>query len=165
MPRSRISRGKLAAEVLTNGLIASAMNLTARQPSSRKVKKSEWQNNCWYFYDTIEVFHYGVQWVGNTLSRAKLIVLKDGAVTDDALANQALDAFYGGRDNHGEFLRQSGVHMTVAGEGYCVAKETGGREEWYVAAAVEVKNGPEENHHTRASRTSPTPPRARSCRY
>jgi hypothetical protein len=158
MPRSRTVSGKLAAQVLANGLIASARNLSVRPMDGEsfrrpKLKKQEWQRQAWYWYDTIEVFHYGVQWVGNTLSRAKLIILQNGAPSDNEAANQALDEFFGGRDQHGEFLRQSGVHMTVAGEGFVVGKAdgSGGAPEdidtdWWIAAAIEVKNVDEETY-------------------
>jgi hypothetical protein len=145
MPRSRTVRGKLAAEVLANGLIASARNLTIDPPddqpgrSFRKVKRQEWQNEGWYWYDVIEVFHYGVQWVGNTLSKAKLIILKDGKLVTSGPAVDVLERFFGGTDQHGEFLRQAAIHMTVAGEGYIVGQEGDSGDEWFIAAAVEVK--------------------------
>lgn len=143
MPRST-TRGKLKAEVLTNSLIASARNINLRktaQPTA--IKQQEWQERAWYWYDTIEVFHYAVQWVGNTLSRAKLLVLENGETTANQAALDALESFFGGSDQHGEFLRQSGIHMTVTGEYYTIGVEVDGEDEWRVAAAVEVKVSPE----------------------
>ena len=142
MPRSRTVRGKLAAETFANGLIASARNL-GRNPvaatPSRKVEKQDWQEEAWFWYDTIEVFHYGVQWVGNNLSRAKLIVKYKGEMQTTGDAVEVLNKFYGGPDQHGEFLRQGGIHMTVAGEGYIFAQGEEEDREWSTLAATEVK--------------------------
>lgn len=144
MPRSsRTVRGKLAAEVLANGLIASATNISATTPpegaSFKRGKRQEWQTQAWYWYDTIEVFHYGVQWVGNALSRAKLLVTENGKPTTNQVALDALASFFGGADQHGEFFRQAGIHMTVCGEGYIYAEEVDDEDAWIVAPAVEVK--------------------------
>jgi hypothetical protein len=141
-------RGKFATAVLANGLIASARNLSSAGNGDSfkrpKLKRQEWQKQAWFWYDTIEVFHYGVQWVGNTLSRAKLIVLENGKETKNQKALDALNEFFGGPDQHGEFLRQAGVHMTVAGEAYIIGKDDGSHEDldtdWFVAAALEVKD-------------------------
>jgi hypothetical protein len=137
----RISRGKMKSETLTNGLIASARTIRVREGlPPKKIKKSEWQNEGWDFYDLVEVYHYAVQWVGNTLSRAKLVVYKDGKVCTEEAVIEVMDAFYGGRDQHGEFLRQAAIHMTVAGEGYLIGYEDDDDEEWLVGAATEFKS-------------------------
>ncbi len=137
----RISRGKLKSEVLTNGLIASARTIRVREGQPpKKIKRSDWENEGWTFYDTIEVFHYACQWVGNMLSRAKLVVLEDGNPTENVDVKAAMDSFYGGPDQHGEFFRQAGIHMTVAGEGYLCGYEEDGEDIWFVAAATEFKS-------------------------
>jgi hypothetical protein len=143
MPRSRITRGKFRAEVLSNGLIASAANLTIKPSVPRKVKKQEWQEQAWYWYDVVEVFHYAVQWIGNTISRATLVALEDGAPTKNQVALDALESFFGGSANHGEFLRQSSVHFTVAGGCYTVAEEVDGEDQWQVVAEVDVRIAPD----------------------
>lgn len=140
MPRSRIRSGKLAAQTMSNALIASARNLTLRPPGPvKRIRGNEWQRSCWHSYDVVEVYHYAVQWVGNTLSRAKLTVTKNGKPTDDKYANQILNEFFGGPDQHGEFLRQAAVHMTVAGEGYLVEDRDGDEDWWGVVAAIEMR--------------------------
>lgn len=144
MPRSRITRGKLKAEIISNALVASARNLRVGDLPVKKIKAQEWQNQGWHFYDTVEVFHYAVTWVGNMLSKAKLIVLENGEPTQNQAALDALESFFGGASNHSEFLRQCGLHMTVAGEGYIIGRPTDGEEDdWEVAASVSVKAGPE----------------------
>lgn len=147
MPRSRITRGALAAEVLANGLVttalvASARNLNVREGSKtpRRLKRQEWQVRAWELYDIVEVFHYGAQWVGNTLSRARLVAHQNGALTTNQQALDLLESFFGGADNHGEFLRQAGIHMTVAGEGYVLGQEVDGKDEWCIAASTEVRS-------------------------
>lgn len=142
MPRSRITRGKLRAEIVTNGLIASARNLNVKTLPLKKVKRSEWQEEAWHSYDTVEVFHYAVTWVGNMLSRAKLTVLENGKPTKNQAALDALESFFGGSSNHSEFLRQAAIHMTVAGEAYLIGRDSDSDDEWDVAAAVSVKIGP-----------------------
>lgn len=140
MPRSSIDRGKFAAQTLANGLIASARNLTAdAKGRPAKVIRSQWELAGWNAYDTIEVFHYGVQWVGNILSRAKLTLLENGKESTNPEALAVLDAFFGGSDQQGEFLRQSGIHMTVAGEGYILGVEGSDGDIWRTPAAVEVR--------------------------
>jgi len=150
VPRTRrIVRGKLAAQTVSNGLIASARNLTMRSGAPtkpKKIKASEWHPRAWVAYDLIEVYHYGVQWVGNTMSRAELYVAEDGKKTTNEDAIDCLNRFYGGPNQHGEFLRQAGIHMTVAGDGYIFGEGAMSRDpegddvDWMVIAALKVKN-------------------------
>lgn len=146
MPRSRIRAGKLAAQTMSNSLIASARNLTMRTGNDykpRKIKPGEWESIAWHLYRNIEVYHYAVQWVGNTLSRATIFAAENGKITTNAVALDAMNKFFGGPDQHGEFLRQSAIHMTVAGEGYIIQETHNSEDWWTVAAATKVKNRPD----------------------
>lgn len=142
MPRSRISRGKFKAEVLSNGLIASARDLTVRsgQPP-KKIKVAPWQELAWGAFHTIDIFHYGIMWIGNIISRASLTCLENGAPTKNPAALAAMEAFFGGKEGQTEFLRMAAIHMSVVGDGYIVGQEVEGDDDWMVAPAVRIKAG------------------------
>lgn len=100
-----------------------------------------WQNQAWDFYDMIGEFHYAVNYIGNLMSRAKLIPMKDGAPTDDEAVVAAVAALFGGPSGQKEMLRQLGIHFTVAGEAYIVGiadPEEDEDDDWYVVAATEI---------------------------
>jgi hypothetical protein len=142
MPRSRISRGKLKAEVYTNALIASARDLSTTQKPGppKKIKPSEWQRTGWHWFRNIDIFHYGIMWIGNIISRATLTVTENGAPTSNADATAALADFFGGPEGQTEFLRMSAIHMSVAGDGYIIGQADGDGDDWMIAAAIKVKS-------------------------
>jgi hypothetical protein len=78
------------------------------------------------------------------MSRASLYIAENGERVENEDAQDCLNRFYGGPDQHGEFLRQAGIHMTVAGDGYIVGEGAMSSTEddavWMVAAACEVKS-------------------------
>jgi hypothetical protein len=128
-----------------NSLIASARTLQGasitKAGNGKTIKTADWQNRAWNWYDNIGEFHYAVNWVGNTLSRARLKVVKNGAEVTSGPAYDLLQQFFGGRDGQTEMLRQSGIHFTVAGDCYYVGepgKVEGDPDKWRVIAAIEM---------------------------
>jgi hypothetical protein len=149
MPRTS-TRGNFRSEVLNEraapGLIASARNFktdplkdTGRM---NRVRAEGWQKIAWEFFDTVPEFHYSVTLVANLMSRAKLLVTKDGKPTDDPKAVAALAALGGGPEGQTELLRQYGIHFTVAGDSYLIGMDRKGVEDWFVAAASEISADP-----------------------
>lgn len=143
MPRT--PKAALAAEVISrpNGFVASAKNLTAKTNKKRRteVKTEGWQLAAWDAFDTIGEYRFSVNWVGNILSKAKLTILENGKETKNQFALDALASLFGGEDGQTEMLRLFGIQFTVAGEAYLVGESNGeDDDDWYVAAAVELKN-------------------------
>lgn len=134
-----------------NGLTAAAVRLTRTPSGSKRIKKPKvppWYSECWGFFNTIGEYRYACTWVGNLLSRAELVIWKDGklveAETDPAV--QALAAFFGGREGQREMLRQTGLHMTVAADLYLLGEDQGTDAEgndrpdrWRVVSATRLK--------------------------
>jgi len=121
-----------------NSLIASAIRMP---PVTRNAtgKTQGWQGDAWRYYDSIGELRFVANWVGNVMSRAKLVVAKDidGVLTvqNDGPAVEALDMYFGGMQGQSQMLQQSGVHLTIAGEcQHVVRNET----EWAVLASDKV---------------------------
>ena len=148
---ARMSRQGVAAETISKGrgLIASGRRLAPKKgadPVKRYKPKSaeEWQRLIWEFYDTIGEFRYSVNWVGNTLSRAKLYALdmRTGKPTDNEAAKTAMLGLYGGPEYQKEMLRLLGVHFTAAGDCYLVGTTGDNQNDpdsWEIIAASELK--------------------------
>jgi hypothetical protein len=97
MPRGTPFRSEVLATPAT-GFVAAAKNFTigkARKGWSGTGKSAgeEWQDAAWDFYDTIGEYRYGVDWVGNLLSKASLFVAgPDGRPSTDPLVEEAMAA-------------------------------------------------------------------------
>jgi hypothetical protein len=114
-----------------SGLVASAVRMP---PVVRNAtgKTQQWQMQAWDYYDRIGELRFVSNWVGNVMSRARLVVAKDidGVLTvqTDGPAAEALGAYFGGWQGQSQMLQQTGVHLTVPGEMYhVVVNET----EWF----------------------------------
>lgn len=135
MPRNRSQK--------PTGIVASGVTLAGlnRNKPPKRIETEVWQNAAWAFYDTIGEYRYACGWVGNLLSRVKITVLKDGALTTDQVALDALAQLFGGPDGQREMMRLLGIHFTVAGDAYIVAEDQGEEvgDKWLVVAASEMK--------------------------
>lgn len=151
MPRASSARSEVLsrrAAPAPRGVIASGRTLSPKKadPAKRfKAKAAEkWQEVVWEFYDSVGEYRYSVNWIANTISRARLIVIdqrtKKEVTTGPAF--DALKALYGGPEYQQEMLRQLGIHFTTAGDCYLVGA-AGMRETdpdtWDVVAASELK--------------------------
>lgn len=136
MPRDRDQ--KKPTGIVSSGV---KLELTARKNPPKPINPEAWQKAAWAFYDTIGEYRYSVAWVGNLLSRVKLLVHQDGEPTSDTTALDVLARLFGGPDGQIEMLRQLGIHFTVAGDSYVVAEGQGEGvdDKWYVVAATEMK--------------------------
>jgi len=106
-----------------NSLIASALRMPPVQRNAVG-KAQAWQAEAWQFYDRVAELRFVANWVGNVMSRAKLVVAKriedTLVVQHDGEAVEALAAYHGGLQGQQQMLQQAGVHLTVAGEFYDV---------------------------------------------
>lgn len=95
-----------------------------KKPKSGTVAQA-WQDEAWYFHDTVGELAQAALWVGNSLARVRLDVMEvkaDGSVeaSTNPLAIGALEALYDGDTGQPDMLSRYGIHMTVPGETYLV---------------------------------------------
>jgi hypothetical protein len=146
MPRGTPFRSEVLASP-TSGFVAAAKNFTIGKAhkgwNGPKSGGDEWQDAAWDFYDTIGEYRYGVDWVGNLLSKATLFVAgPDGSPSSDPQVLEAMEALFGGPEGQAEMLRMLGIQFTVAGEAYIVGMEADGEDDWFVIAATEISRDP-----------------------
>jgi hypothetical protein len=140
-----MARVRQPAPTPPTGFIASAVRLPT---ASRNVagRSEGWQSQAWQFWETVGELRAVSVWIGNVLSRARLIAGKrEGRMIvpmTDAThpATEAMEALYGGPQGQEEMLRQYGIHDTVAGELYIV--NTASDDRWYSLAAGKVTQLP-----------------------
>lgn len=154
MPRGSVYRHEvvnrpsvLPAATPGGSLVASARVYEAGSPDAQSLRKtgrrtrsSAWQNDLWDMYDLVPEFRAGCSWVGNLLSKAVLMVYRNGKPTTDQVALDALASLYGGPEGQEEMLRLFGINFTVAGEAFLVGlPKPNGDDEWEVIASTEVQ--------------------------
>lgn len=121
-------------------LTAAGKRLPAN-PDNTKVTRSArgWQDSAWNFYDTIGEYRYACDWVGNMISKATLFVARDGErVAESSPGVDYVYSLFGGPESQGQILRETGIHLTVAGEAFVVGVTSKDVEEWRVIAATEL---------------------------
>lgn len=154
MPRGSVYRHEVvnAPAVISDSEVASALTASARvyrsggiesqklRQTGRRTRSSAWQEELWDMYDQVPEFRAGCSWVGNLLSKARLVAMKDGKPTKDQSALDALASLFYGPEGQEEMLRLLGIHFTVAGEAFVVGQPTRkGEDHWEVIAATEVQ--------------------------
>lgn len=131
-----------------NSLVASAASVT-RDGSSAFTKKrglQAWQSEAWAFYDSIGELRAAANWIGNALSRIRLVIKhkdSEGSSTlKEGLAVDALAGLFGGESGQSQMLEALGIHLTVPGEAYLVAEPQSGDlpDAWMVCSTEEVTN-------------------------
>ena len=147
MPRAaRDFRIEMAKPSESKALVASARTYSNTQGKKlirkgRRANSRAWQGALWDYYDTVPEYRSGCDWVGNSLSRARLAVYFRGKPTQNQAALDALASLFGGPEGQEEMLRLLGINYTVAGEAFLVgtpAREVGEEDDWRVIASVEV---------------------------
>lgn len=111
------------------------------KPDYNKVSRGArgWQDEGWRFYDLIGEYRYACDWVGNILSKATLFLTYGGKpVTGEVAGVDYVYSLFGGPQAQGQMLRETGVHLTVAGELFIVGITAAGVEQWMVVAATEL---------------------------
>jgi hypothetical protein len=112
---------------MPRSLVAAGAQITTKpgnKPRGGTVAQA-WQDEAWYFYDTVGELAQACQWVANSLSRVDLDVMEvkaDGSVepTTNPAALAALDALYDGDTGQSDMLATMGVHLSCPGETYLV---------------------------------------------
>lgn len=148
MPRKTAQPPTVTEPEPANSLVASAASITRDGPSAFTKKRGllAWQSEAWGFYDTIGELRAAANWIGNALSRIRLVIKRkdsNGTVTlTEGLAVDALNTLFGGESGQSQMLESLGIHLTVPGEAYLVAEPQPGQnpDAWMVCSTEEVTN-------------------------
>lgn len=130
-----------------NSLVASAADLTnskLRRPT--RIGSDDWQNEAWYFYDTVGEFRFAVAWKAQAVSRATLTITEDTPAGEVTVTTgpevDALAALHGGGAGHAQMLNTLTLHLEVPGESYLIGEPVGSdlapEDRWGVYSNDEV---------------------------
>jgi hypothetical protein len=125
----------------TNSLVAAAQVLMRPGRAAAALAPfatTQWQAQAWEFYDTVGELGFGVDWLGNGMSRVNIVAARPGrsagddptplSYEDENLSEsqrRALDlvaAIAGGAQGQGEMMRGIGTHLAVTGISWIVAE-------------------------------------------
>jgi hypothetical protein len=139
MPRKRTTEQQQVSEPMgTATLRAAGARLNTRAGANSSARSGRaWQDRCWDYYDVIGEYRYGADWVGSMLSRVTLYAAQDGSRTQEGSAADYVEALFGGPDQQPQLLRETGIHLTVAGEEYLIGWTAKGEDHWRVVASTE----------------------------
>lgn len=96
--------------------------------AQRSGKPESWQTQAWKFYDEVGELRYGANWIANVGAQSLLYagrrdetgnIVRSEPASPEA---RALEEFFGGVEGQRGMLRSMGLHLTVAGEGYLIAR-------------------------------------------
>jgi len=127
-----------------SSLVAAAHMLTGERADDPERQRKNWQDEAWSFYDESGPLRYGVTWIANMISKARLQAarISDGGdepeVIDVGPAADAVAALAGGIGGQTQLLRSLAVQLTVPGVGYLVG-EQGDSDTWRVLSADCIK--------------------------
>jgi hypothetical protein len=128
------------------GFVASAVRLP--NVSRNKAGRAEsWQSQAWTYWESVAELRYVSTWIGNVLSRARLVPAhREGRmlvpITDGRHpAAEAVDALYGGPQGQAAMLQAYGEHTTIAGEVYLVWRAEGDTWDMLANGKVTQQNG------------------------
>lgn len=138
------------SEVISSprSVVASAKRIKLKgadaMKARREIEAARWQEDVWTLYDLVPEFRYGCNWVGNILSRAKLVIHRNGKPlekNDPAFetAQSILDELFGGPEGQVEMLRQLGLHFTAVGESFIVGWVEEDEQHWEVTSSSDLK--------------------------
>ncbi len=118
------------AVVPTTAIVASAVRYAGNVPRIYNPSRP-WQEEAYRHYSICGEARYSANYVGNSLSRARLFAgdLEAGKIAEagsDAKSTQVLNALFGGADAQPAMLKAVGIHLTVAGECYLVGRSPTG---------------------------------------
>jgi hypothetical protein len=125
------------------GFVASAVRLPTSS-RNRAGRREPWQVRAWEYWQTVGELRAVGAWVGNVLSRARLVPAERQGrmlvpITDkNHPASIAMDALYGGPQGQSEMLSQFGIHSTVAGEEYIVHRAED--QTWHTLATGKISD-------------------------
>lgn len=123
-----ISQGQL------RGTLATATNNGSR----------DWQDTGWQHYDICGELRFGVTWLGNALSRARLFAgyIDDNedepVAKEDGRPAELVAGIHGGQSGQSQMLQRIGVHLSVPGESFEVTFTEGGEQRWATLCSDEI---------------------------
>jgi hypothetical protein len=119
----------------TDSISAAAANVTDRRRTTRKGGQvAAWQNDAWHFYDSCGEFRFGANWLGNAMSRCRLVLRYDEQVANDSGETELIThditegpefdilTELGDETTQSQMLRTWGIHLTVPGDSYLVGE-------------------------------------------
>lgn len=111
-----------------------------RKGGNHRARSREWQAQLWDYYDIVPEYGSACDWIGNSLSKARILIYKDGKPLDNQLTRDILAGFFGGVEGQAEMLRLFGVNFSVAGEAWIIGEpgKGGSADQWRIIAATEV---------------------------
>jgi len=130
-----------------NALLAAAAVI---HPENRQEtpRYDTWQDEAWAMFNNLGEFRQGVTWLGNIISRARLVAAyapehqgDEPQIIDDVNdpAVQLVEAIGDGISGQSELLRSAAVHLTVVGEGWFVGDRSNEDLSWKFYSADELR--------------------------
>lgn len=146
--------------------VASAALISKERVRTVMGRRADWQADAWELYDSVSELRFGVSWLANACSRARLYVgridpdgssepvpinadFEDEEFEDQGLTVQdvtnllaPLEELGGGQLGQSEMLRRLSIHLNIPGESYLIGyddPETNERR-WVVASSDEVQS-------------------------
>lgn len=150
----RKNRGRSRSLTASGAVLNPGARLT-KLPSGKKMKSGTpagstpdqaWQEELWYYFDTIGEFEFVANWTGNLMSKAKLFATKDGKAIKDQNhpANVAMNEFFKSKSGQSAAMKKLGIHYTVTGDALIVSwvDQTTKVEHWEVISPIVFKQNP-----------------------
>jgi len=132
---------KPAVEPTYTSVVASAVRLPVVTRNTARGSGEAWQAEAWRLYDRVGELRFVANWVGNMMSRTVLVAAQrvDGDMIVHLTGPESgtLADYFDGVQGQAEMLRQTGVHLTVAGECFHVYQATA--DKWSVLAVGKVR--------------------------
>lgn len=145
----RVARRPITgAELASPALVAAATPVKTGTTTKKVAEATGWKKEAWDFYDTVGELSYVCDWLGDALSRARLIasdIAEDGrptgATADNTVASIVAD-IAGGPAGQSTMLGRLATNLTIVGEAWVaiITRDTdlGSVEEWHILSADEM---------------------------
>lgn len=145
----RVARRPITgAELASPALVAAATPVKTGNSTKKVAEATGWKKEAWDFYDTVGELSYVCDWLGDALSRARLIasdIADDGrptgATADTTVASIVAD-IAGGPAGQSTMLGRLATNLTIVGEAWVtiLTRDTdlGSVEEWHILSADEM---------------------------
>ncbi|MGW5819181.1 Hint domain-containing protein [Streptomyces noursei] len=141
------------AHPLGTATLASAAMIT-RDRIRPVTQSADWMNEAWELYDVVPELRFGIGWIANAASRARLYIGRidpEGAAPptavqaeDDERIMEPYYELFGGQIGQGEMLRRIATHLNLVGETYICGYDHPQEHEriWQVVNSYEVSTAP-----------------------
>ena len=128
-------------------MVGSARVVRADVTANLRPTQTEWQADCWHYYDEIGEYRFGTQWYGNVLSKVRLVAAMPPKQPGDAPtlitegpARDFVEQFCGGMLGQAQMMAALGVQLIVPGIGWLVGQEVAGSQVWSVLSSDELRS-------------------------